>query len=140
MKYSIFASVKRLCQTFFLLVFMMAALPASAGGHGGGGASGPEPLQFTVNVGGKGGMGQMLQVMMMFEFAHPEAAAHLAEIKPKVQHRILLLLSNEDATTLQTSKGKIDLQERIVEELNGLLHETTKTGVSEVLFTSFIIQ
>ena len=136
MKSLIFFLVKR----FVLSLFIIAAFPVYAGGHGGGGPSGPEPLIFTVNVGGPETTMKFLQVTMVFEFGAPEAAAHLAEIKPKVQHQIILRLSSEDSVHLQTAKGKLELQERLVEDLNALLHATPKTGVSEVLFTSFIIQ
>ena len=42
--------------------------------------------------------------------------------------------------TLQTTKGKLDLQERLVKEMNGLIDETAETGVKEALFTRFIMQ
>ncbi|MBI4740131.1 MAG: flagellar basal body-associated FliL family protein [Betaproteobacteria bacterium] len=119
-----------------LLAFVLASLPVFAGGHGGGATSGLPPLQFTVNL----STTQFLQVVMEFEFADPEVAQHLADLKPKVLHKIILLLSDLDVAALQTSKGKVELQERVVNELNGLLRETPKTGVREVFFTSFIVQ
>jgi flagellar FliL protein len=96
----------------------------------------PAPLQFTVNL----TTNQFLQVVMEFEFADPEVGQHLADFKPKVQHKLILLLSDLDVPRLLTSKGKIELQERIITELNSLLHATPKTGVKEVFFTSFIVQ
>ena len=77
---------------------------------------------------------------MVFEFAKPEATQLIAERKPKVQHRIILLLSGEDIGSLQTVKGKQELQEKIVKDLNGLIDETVETGIKEVFFTSFIMQ
>ena len=123
-----------------LTVYLSAAVIAHANDHGGGGASGPEPMQFTLNVGDTGSALRVLQVTMVLEFAKPEAAHQLAEIKPKVQHRIILLLSGENVASLRTLKGKQELQERIADDLNQLIEETVKTGVKEVLFTNFIIQ
>lgn len=97
-------------------------------------------MQFTVNIGDTGSAGKFLQVTMVLEFANPEAEHHLTERKPKVQHRIILLLSGENVASLRTLKGKQELQERIADDLNQLIDETVKTGVKEVLFTDFIIQ
>jgi flagellar FliL protein len=129
-----------LARQIALTVFITVALTAHASDHGGGGASGPEPMQFTLNVGDTGSALKVLQVTMVLEFAKPEASHHLAEIKPKVQHRIILLLSGENVASLRTLKGKQELQERIADDLNQLIDKTVKTGVKEVLFTNFIIQ
>lgn len=136
MNYAILAVVKQLLLT--VLVLMSGSIYASD--HGGGGASGPAPMQFTVNVGNTGATLRVLQVTMVLEFAKPEAGHRLAELKPKVQHRIILLLSGENVASLRTLQGKQELQERIAADLNELIDETTKTGVHEVLFTNFIIQ
>ena len=117
----------------------MLALPVFANDHGGG-AAGPEPMKFTVNVGDPKTENRYLQVEMVLEFATPEAGIQLAAIKPKALHRIILLLSGEQIASLQTTKGKMELMERIAEDLNHLMDATAKTGVKEVLFTNFIIQ
>lgn len=122
-----------------LAVFFLLAVPAGAAEHGGGGPAGPEPMQFTVNIGRSAAEMRVLQLTMVFEFADPEMAKHFAEFKPKIQHRMILLLSSEELAVLQTSKGKLELQEKIVGDVNKLLHATTKDGVKEVFFTSFII-
>ena len=122
-------------------VFLLSILPALASEHDGGGASsGPAPMQFTVNVGDSVATMRVLQITIVPEFAHAEAAQLLAAIRPKVQHRIILLLSSEQLASLQTVKGKQELQGRLLSELNGLIDETSETGVSEVFFTNFIIQ
>ena len=113
-----------------VLALLLVSVPAFAGGHGGGGGGASAPLQFIVNL----TTNQFLQVVMEFEFADPEVGQHLADFKPKVQHKLILLLSDLDVPRLLTSKGKIELQERIITELNSLLHATPKTGVKEVFF------
>jgi len=70
----------------------------------------------------------------------PEAEHLLASYQPKIQHALILLLSSKDVATLLTLKGKKDLMEEIIETVNHQLHETEKTGIKEVFFTSFIIQ
>lgn len=131
------AALLRCLRCLALALLAGLAQPAFAGDHGGGA---PEPMKFTVNVGDPASGGRFLQVEMVFEFATPDVAHHLAEHKPKVQHHIILLLTGEELASLQTVKGKLALMEKIVEEVNHVLHETVKTGVKEVLFTNFIIQ
>lgn len=122
------------------VVLTTLAWPVLAAEHGSSAPSGPAPMQFIVNVGNSASTMKVLQVTMVLEFASPEATQRIAEIKPKVQHRIIVLLSGEEIASLQTTKGKQELQEKIVKELNGLIDETVETGVSDVFFTSFIMQ
>ena len=123
----------------FVIAFIMAAWPVIAAEHGAE-AAGPAPMQFVVNVGDSVATMSILQIAIVLECATPEAEHRLTVIKPKVQHRLILLLSGEEVASLQTTKGKQELQERIIKEMNGLLDETVETGVKEVFFTSFIIQ
>ena len=123
----------------FLSLLLLTALPAFASEHGGG-ASGPEPLPFVVNVGNSVETMRVLQVTIVLDFASPEVAHRVSEIKPKVQHRIILLLSSETIENLQTVKGKQDLQAKISKELNGLIEEQAETGIKDVFFTNFILQ
>jgi flagellar FliL protein len=136
MNFLFLSSIKR----FVLTLLIAVALPAFAAEHGGGGAAGPEPMQFTVNIGNSVATMRVLQVTIALDFATPEAGHRIAELKPKIQHRIILMLSAEESGTLQTTKGKQDLQERLAKELNGLIGETEKSGIKDVFFTNFIIQ
>lgn len=97
-------------------------------------------MRFTVNVGSPAAGSKYLQVEMVFETAHPEAGQAIAALKPKVQHQIILLLTSEDPDHLRTRAGKMELMEKIIEAVNKVIDETEKTGVKDVLFTSFIIQ
>jgi flagellar FliL protein len=135
MEHLFFSLLRRLIQAALII----AVLPAFASG-GGGGGGGPEPLQFTVNIGNSTSVMRFLQVTMVFELGSPEVGVHLAALKPKAQHQIILRLTSEEVANLQTTKGKQALQENIAADLNKLLGETSKHGVKEVLFTSFIIQ
>lgn len=129
----------KLLTSAFLLAFL-AQTPAALAGDHGGGAAGPAPLKFVVNLGDPSSGGKYLQMQMVFEPAVPEAEHLLGVYQPKIQHELILLLSAEEAATLLTLKGKKDLMANIVRTVNHLLHETEKTGVKDVFFTSFIIQ
>lgn len=127
------------CIAALCCAFVLAMPLAQASDHGGA-AAGPEPLRFTVNVAGENAVGKYLQIELVFETAHPEAAQAIATLKPKVQHQIILLLSGENADHLRTREGKRELMEKIIEVVNKVIDENEKTGVKEVLFTNFIIQ
>lgn len=129
-----------LAKRFIMGLVLLMTLPVLAAEHGGGGAAGPEPMAFVVNVGNSAETLRFLQIAMVLEYASPEAAVRFTEIKPKLQHRIILMLSSEEIANLQTVKGKQDLQARIAKDLNTLVGETEETGVKEVLFTNFILQ
>ena len=132
-------TVLRNCLSAVFVASVLLLPLAQANDHGGGPA-GPEPLRFTVNVSSENPGGKYLQVEMVFETVHPEAAQAIAALKPKVQHEMILLLSSENAERLRTRDGKNRLVEKIIEAVNKVIDETEKTGVKEVLFTNFIIQ
>lgn len=129
----------RLCRRFLFSVFAcLLALSVSshvwANDHGGGG--GPEPLKFTVNL----GKTKYLQVEMVLVGASPEVEHELAALRPRLMHEIILLLSEQLPEKLVTREGKHLLMADVIEAANHVIHENEKTGVKEVLFTSFIIQ
>jgi flagellar FliL protein len=126
----------RVARFFLILACGLFINASQANDHGGGGGGGNAPMKFTTNV----GLSKYLQFEVVLEVAKPEAEAALAGVKPKLQHQILLQLSDETIESLLTLEGKLKLQERIKEIANRLIDETPKTGVKEVLFTSFIIQ
>jgi flagellar FliL protein len=128
-------TAKLLGVLFFALSAALLSVPAQASDHGGGGGA-PEPLVFTVNLGG----GNYLQFGLILEAATPEAAHELVVYRPKIQHEIILLLSDKTQDKLRTLPGKKELIEEIAEAVNHVIHENKKTGVKEILFTNFIIQ
>lgn len=107
---------------------------ASGDGHGGGG--GAAPLKFTTNLGNS----RYLQFEVVLEAATPEAAHELEIYRPRIQHQVILMLSDQRHEVLATLKGKLELQAQIQDIANHIIHEKPKTGVKDVLFTSFIIQ
>jgi flagellar protein FliL len=136
-----FASIAAFVRTALIFfVFIASGFVHQAQASGGGGPSGPEPLKFTVNLQEANGDNKYLQIEVVFETAKPEAGQALASLKPRVQHAMILLLSGQDSGRLRTREGKHHLIGEIIEAVNKVIEETEKTGVNEVLFTSFIIQ
>ncbi len=123
---------KTLIMTCLLVLTSLAPFPALAGDHGGGG---PEPVVFTVNLGSTA----YAQFGLLFETGSPEAAHEVVVYRPKIQHRIILLVSDKNEAHLRTLAGKKELAEEIVEEVNHIIHDDRKTGVKEILFTKFLI-
>ncbi|MBU1363316.1 MAG: flagellar basal body-associated FliL family protein [Gammaproteobacteria bacterium] len=127
--------VNALVAPVLMLLALLLPLPSLASDHGGGGGA-PEPMVFTVNLGTE----NYLQFGLILEPAVPEAAGAIAAYKPRIQHEIILLLSGKELDKLRTLEGKKALIEEIVELANHAIHEDQKTGVSEALFTQFLIQ
>ncbi|HLO62730.1 MAG TPA: flagellar basal body-associated FliL family protein [Azonexus sp.] len=130
--------IHRVRTTFLALGVVLLAclfpLGASANDHGGGGA--PEPMVFTFNLGDKA----YVQFGLIFETGSPEAAHELVVYRPKIQHEIILLMSGKEEAHLRTLAGKKELIEEIIELTNHVIHDDRKSGVTEVLFTKFLIQ
>ena len=124
---------------FLTALFLGFGTPALANDHGDGGGA-PGPIKFVTNLGNPNNGGRYIQIEVAFEAASPEVEHSIGAYKPKIQHAVLLLLSSQDAAKLLTLDGKRELAANIRSLTNKILDETEKTGVKEVLFTSFIIQ
>lgn len=125
----------------FMVCAMTASSPTFATGHEGGNeASSPEPMQFVLNSGKSADSMRYLAVKLVPDYASPEASRKFERIRPRMFHRIILSLSSLDTAVLMTSKGKRDLQESLVADLNGLLSETREAGIRDVFFTDFVVQ
>ena len=97
-------------------------------------------MQFVINIGKTATTARVLMVKVVLDYANPEASTRFGQIKPKIFHRIILSLSDQDPAVLLTAKGKVDAQNSIVDDLNAVLKENRKTGVKDVFFTDFIVQ
>jgi len=99
------------------------------------------PLEaFTVNLQPENG-DQYLQVQFTLQVDGPEQAALMKDNMAIVRNRVLLLLSGKKASEINTVEGK----QQLAGELKAAVTEPfEKDGdeqeVSDVLFTSFIIQ
>lgn len=120
-------------------ILLLGANPAVLASDHGGGGGGPSPMKFVTNLPSARG-DRYLMVELVLEAASPEVEHEIAGHLPKIQHRIILLLSAVNDDKLRTVAGKNELADMIQTEVNKLLHSDARKGVKDVLFTNFIIQ
>ena len=95
---------------------------------------------FTVNLQPEEGE-QYLQLAFTLQVPDAEQSESIKNNMPKVRSRILLLLSSKKASEINTPEGKQALSKEILEQVNQPFEDGgDEQEVSEVLFTSFIIQ
>jgi flagellar FliL protein len=95
---------------------------------------------FTVNLQPENG-DQYLQVQFTLEVEGPEQVTLIKDNMAKVRSRVLLLLSGKKASEINTVEGKQQLAAEIKAVVQVAFDEGgDEQDVSDVLFTSFIIQ
>ncbi len=95
---------------------------------------------FTVNLQPENG-DQYLQVAFTLEVDGAEQAEHIKTNMAKVRSRVLLLLSGKKASEINTVEGKQQLAGEILAVVKEPFDKHgDEQEVSDVLFTSFIIQ
>ncbi|AXA94378.1 flagellar basal body-associated protein FliL [Massilia sp. YMA4] len=95
---------------------------------------------FTVNLQPEEGE-QYLQLAFTLQVGDAEQSEVIKNNMPKVRSRILLLLSSKKASEINTPEGKQALSKEILEQVNQPFEDHgDEQEVTEVLFTSFIIQ
>jgi len=114
--------------------------------------------QFTANL-TREEEDRYLQVAISLKITKPELEEKIKESKPEILHRVNMLLQSKRPSELSTFDGKENLAQQIkaqVEYVLGLRKiapvisaeqsavpietSASKSGISDVLFTSFIIQ
>ena len=95
---------------------------------------------FTVNLQPEAG-DQYLQVQFTLQVGGPEQVTLVKDNMAKVRSRVLLLLSGKKASEINTVAGK----QQLAAEIKAVVQQPFDEGgdeqdVSDVLFTSFIIQ
>ena len=81
-----------------------------------------------------------VQVEIIFKLAKPETGEKIKTYMPVIRHKLILLLSSKDANQLESSEGKQKLLQESKNAVNQAMGLTDKEGVTDVLFSSFIIQ
>lgn len=95
---------------------------------------------FTVNLQPEDGE-QYLQLSFTLQVASLEEVEVIKTNMPKVRSRLLLLLSGKKASEINTPEGKHQLSAEIIEQVRMPFEDKGPSQeVTEVLFTSFIIQ
>ena len=134
----LFKTFKTFFITLFLFVSLLPAQQAVANEGAKEGESAYIKLEpFTVNL---AGLTQYLQVELALQAGSPEVGATIANLKPKVRHEMILLLSSQEAAQILTPEGKVKLAADIRHAINDAIEMPGKHGVTGVLFVSFIVQ
>lgn len=92
---------------------------------------------LTVNL---EGLTQYLQVNLALKVAKPQVSDSIKEWNPVIRHELILLLSSQKGQELATLEGKKKVMAAIKAAVNKILKLDDKTGVSDVLFETFVIQ
>jgi flagellar protein FliL len=96
---------------------------------------------FTVNLQPENGTDQYLQLAFTLQVSGLEEVELIKSNMPKVRSRLLLLLSGKHASEINTPEGKKQLSAEIIAQVKEPFEEHgTPQDVTDVLFTSFIIQ
>lgn len=96
---------------------------------------------FTVNLQPENGAEQYLQVSLTLQVDGAEQVELIKLNMPKVRSRLLMLLSSKHGSELITSDGKQQLAAEIIAQVKQPFEERgPQQDISDVLFTSFIIQ
>ena len=97
-------------------------------------------VTYTVNLQPENGE-QYLQLAFTLQVSGLEEVEVIKNNMPKVRSRLLLLLSSKKASDINTPEGKQQLSAEIMEQVRAPFEERgAQQDVTEVLFTSFIIQ
>ncbi len=97
--------------------------------------------QFTINLQPDGVGEQFLQVAFTLQVADQEQADLIKLYMPQARSRLLLLLSSKKASEISTADGKKKLLEEIMAQVKQPFNaQSPPQGISNVFFTSFVIQ
>jgi flagellar FliL protein len=95
---------------------------------------------FTVNLQSEDGQ-QFLQANMTLQVGEQSHADLIKMHMPQVRNRLLLLLSSKKAGEILTVDGKKKLSTEIIEQMREpFTPDGLKQDVSDVYFTSFVVQ
>ncbi len=93
---------------------------------------------FTVNLRDPG---VAMQAGITLKVHDEKVDEAIKQRMPEIRDRILLILSSQQSADLMTAAGKENLGKQIAVAVNKILDvKDPKDGVTQVLFTSFIIQ
>lgn len=123
---------------------LLLSAPHYALAAGSGGASSSPYVEitppFVVNLDEEDSI-RFLQVNAQIKLTSVEHASELHHHLPAIRHAMVMLLSSHSTAQIKTLKGKEDLRQQAVQELNKVMEENTGVAsIKAVYFTGFIIQ
>jgi flagellar FliL protein len=96
---------------------------------------------FTVNLQTEEGVQQFLQVGMTLQVGDQAQSDLIRLYLPQVRSRLLMLLSSKKASEILTVEGKKKLAGEVLGQVkDSFSGKTAKPAISDVFFTSFVIQ
>ncbi len=134
---------KRIAISILLGTFLFMAIAANAEEGGSKEKEGDKNLVASVDsivVNLMGPTQQYIQVGMTLKLSKPEVADKIKLYMPVVRNNLILLLTTKSASEVETLDGKQKLVKESKNIINKAIELTGKEGVTDVLFTSFIIQ
>ena len=95
---------------------------------------------FTVNL-QPGGKSRFLHVAITMKVDDARTQGQIAKYLPEVRSRVLIVLSNREAETLQTPEEKTQLSADVMAALNlPFVVNLPAQAISSVMFTTFMLQ
>lgn len=132
----------------FCLLCASASVPAAEHGGGeskaeGGGAGEYMEIKpaLITNYGGPGPIHFLKAEIALRVGKLPETREVVAHHMPRIRHELIMLLSRQNETDLESMEGKEKLRQNALGTLQKLMEaETGKKNIEDLLFTNFVIQ
>ena len=95
---------------------------------------------FVVNYGGRGNL-RYLKVDISVRLKDNEAANSIRHHMPLIRHHLVMLLSKQTETTIDTKEAKELLRQVALQTLQTILEEEDgEQGVIDLFFNNFVVQ
>lgn len=132
------------------LCLLCVSVGAYAAEHGGGDSKGEgdavneymeiKPALIT-NYGGPGPIHFLKAEITLRVGKLPETREVVAHHLPRIRHELIMLLSRQNETDLESMEGKEKLRQEALTTIQKFMEtETGKKNVEDLLFTNFVIQ
>lgn len=95
---------------------------------------------FVVNLMSETSGDQFLQIAMTLQVPNQETADAIKLFMPQVRSRLLMVLSSKKASELLSNDGKKALTEEIIDQLGEPFASGKGPNITDVFYTSFVIQ
>ena len=94
---------------------------------------------FVVNFEQQGNI-RYLQLSLQIMSYHEEVVEKVSANIPAVRNSLIMLFSGQDYDQLNTSEGKENLRQLVLQSINGVVKLNGEKKVDDVYFTGFVMQ